>query len=334
VGGCAILPAEVEMPLQSLLEDPAVEGIRSWGKIVKTGRPNAPEAVEAIQEALVALGLSCPTDGQFRATTLMAVRKFQKWAHLDDDGVVGARTLHALQDALDAGARLDTPAAPTPAEGELVRGIYPRDRFPGKIALTFDDGPNPRTTPAILDTLAAAGAKATFFVLGRAAHAHPAIIRRMVEEGHTVGSHSWDHPKLNTLSPDQLDDQLGRTQAAVDAALGKAAPMNQVRPPYGLPFFNTAADQRPKVAAAFKRAGLQNIMWQIDTNDWKYSGNPGGVVTSTEGSLGRGLSGVLLMHDVHTQSRDALPRVIAAIRAKGLDLVTVDSLLQHKYGVA
>jgi len=124
----------------------------------------------------------------------------------------------------------------------------------GKIALTFDDGPDPRTTPLILDTLREHDLKATFFVVGRRVAQNPGLLRRIVEEGHTIGNHTYYHADMSRLSPKEMRRELRSTQKAVDDALGHHHRMTLMRPPYGSPYLG-GADAMPSVSEGRTGAG-------------------------------------------------------------------------------
>src|SRR5690606_16810957 len=111
------------------------------------------------------------------------------------------------------------PAPTTPKAGEAVQGLYYSDRFEKQVALTFDDGPHPVNTPQVLDILKEYGVKGTFFVTGNNAERYPALIKRIVDEGHTLGNHTFGHPDLAKLSEADVLNELARTQRAVDKAL-------------------------------------------------------------------------------------------------------------------
>ena len=128
----------------------------------------------------------------------------------------------------------------------------------GHVLLTFDDGPTRDVTPAVLDTLAAKGAKATFFVTGEHVRDNPDLVRRAIAEGHRVGNHSWDHPDLATLSPEDAEAQLQRTNAEIQQATGQAP--SEWRPPYG--------STNPVVDAVAQRLGLTAMIpWDIAPGD-------------------------------------------------------------------
>lgn len=141
------------------------------------------------------------------------------------------------------------------------RVVRPQRRLPhaGRaVALTFDDGPDPESSPAVLDLLAAAGATATFFLVGERAARHPQLVRRISADGHAVGSHSWSHPRPWELSARQLHDDYARGHDAVQDALGHPTPL--FRPPHG--------HLGPAGLLALLRLRLRPVLWTHDPEDW------------------------------------------------------------------
>ena len=128
--------------------------------------------------------------------------------------------------------RREPPLAPQPLEAALgTRVVFQTGGESGKLALTFDDGPDPRWTPRVLDMLARLQVRATFFVLGSAVEAHPELIAREVAEGHEVAVHNWVHTDVYGVSFSELSDSVNRTCEAIVAA---GAPSPRLwRPPYG-----------------------------------------------------------------------------------------------------
>ncbi|WP_206059898.1 polysaccharide deacetylase family protein, partial [Kocuria tytonicola] len=177
------------------------------------------------------------------------------------------------------------------------------------IALTFDDGPGPFTS-AILDALEKAKARASFFMIGSAITTDPGIVRRMAAAGMGVGNHTWSHPQVTALTPDQVTGEITRQSSAVAAATGHEP--FAVRPPYG----------------AFTRstphAGLPFVLWDVDTEDWK---NLDPTRTTQRALSGAHPGAIVLMHDIHPSTAKALPGIIAALQKQGYTLVTVDELL-------
>ena len=129
---------------------------------------------------------------------------------------------------------------------------------PGELALTFDDGPNPAHTPRLLDILAGHDVRATFFLVGRYAQAVPDLVRRMVQEGHLIGNHSWSHPNLAFLSAARVQDELRRTSDTLAQLTGQ--PVRFFRPPFG--------GRRPFVLRTARELGMVPVMWNAITTDW------------------------------------------------------------------
>ena len=189
-----------------------------------------------------------------------------------------------------------------------------------KIALTFDDGPDNLITPRILDILKEKGVPATFFVVGQQVSYFPNLSKRMVNEGHTIANHTWDHPELSKLYTSQVIQQITSTNEIIERVTGVKATL--FRPPYG---DFTAAD-----ALVFDRLGLKNILWSVDTIDW--SG------TSAEEILAiihrdKSPGDIILQHNFQNSKLEgtvqALPQIIDQLRAEGYEFVTIDALLTN-----
>jgi peptidoglycan-N-acetylglucosamine deacetylase len=202
------------------------------------------------------------------------------------------------------------------------------------IALTFDDGPDPRTTPRILDSLREHDLKATFFVLGRRVEARPGLLRRIVKEGHTIGNHTYNHTDMSDLSQKGMRLELRRTQAAVDDALGYHYPMVLMRPPYGNPYFD-GSDALPEFRKVVRDQGLFPILWTIDPRDYMRGGRPEGVLRGIVRADETGRKGerdqVLLLHDTHRQTAHALPQIIDHYERSGRHFADVGEMLADKY---
>jgi peptidoglycan/xylan/chitin deacetylase (PgdA/CDA1 family) len=194
---------------------------------------------------------------------------------------------------------------------------------PNEIALTFDDGPTPSTSPPILDYLEQTHTPATFFVLGLYARSWPDIIQREWRDGFAIGVHSWDHSSMPFVPDDLMAHQFGDTLAAIHAAIGDDACIWFWRPPYGA--FND------RVIGFARRYGLTTIQWNDDPRDWARPG-PEAIarVVLAEAHPGS----IILMHDgpAHReQTAAALPLILAGLRARGLTPVTIPRLLADSH---
>ena len=183
------------------------------------------------------------------------------------------------------------------------------------VAMTFDDGPRPGTTTQLLDILKQRNIKATFFMIGTNVVAHPEIARRVLAEGHEIGNHTWTHPQLSKLSNQQVTEELTKTQEAIKNACGFAPTL--MRPPYGA----ITKLQREWIEKQF---GLNVILWSVDTNDWR---RPGASVISQRIIKGAQPGAIILQHDIHQQTVDAMPAALDALLAKGFKFVTVSQLI-------
>jgi peptidoglycan/xylan/chitin deacetylase (PgdA/CDA1 family) len=207
------------------------------------------------------------------------------------------------------------PLAPAPAPAPPSSPEPPRVdcRKDACVAITFDDGPAAGTTSRLLDVLAHAKAPATFFVLGTQAQAYPRVLARIVADGHEIGNHSWSHPDLTRLDARAVRKQILRTERAIEKATGVTPTV--LRPPYG------ARDK--KVDALARTLGYAEVLWSIDTRDWANHSPKKIVAAAAKARRGS----IILMHDIHPETVDAVPRVIAKLRKKGFTLVTVSELL-------
>ena len=175
--------------------------------------------------------------------------------------------------------------------------------------LTFDDGPDPVYTPLLLDVLAVAGVRATFFCVGEAARRHPELVRRIDAEGHAVGHHSLTHPHPTGTGLVALVRDWRAGQRAVSVALGR--PVRRFRPPYG------ELGRRGRLAASLLR--LRPELWDVDPGDWKPGADPGAIAAVIRGA---GDGEVVLLHDgafdpVDEACRDRSATIEAVRRSVG-----------------
>ena len=201
----------------------------------------------------------------------------------------------------------------------LRRPLGVEDRTPGGqgYALTFDDGPHARGTPAILEVLAAERATATFFLVGEQVRRNPALPREILAAGHEIALHCDRHRNLLRLGPAAVREDLARAHDAIGAATGLTVGI--YRPPYGV--LNAAA------LRLARERGWRTLLWSHWGRDWEAAATPQTITALLTGGAGEG--SVLLLHDADDYSapgswrrtRDALPAVIETMRARGLEEV-------------
>lgn len=180
-----------------------------------------------------------------------------------------------------------------------------------KIAITFDDGPDPHCTEQLLDGLKERGAKASFFVMGKQAEAYPELIRRMQEEGHLIGNHTYSHIQLGKNNRETFKEELIRTNELLRGITGEEP--QYVRPPYGSwdKSFETELTMIP-------------VLWTIDPKDWCSSDVNGIVRRVTEKAEE---NAVILMHDEYESTVTAALEIVDILQKQGYEFVTVDEIL-------
>src|SRR5262252_4857101 len=183
------------------------------------------------------------------------------------------------------------------------------------IAMTFDDGPSATLTPKLLDILAAHHIKVTFFVLGEMVAEHPEILARAAREGHEIASHSWSHPNLAKMSQEGVRSQLQRTDDEIKSAAGHRPTL--FRPPYG----SITERQKRWIHDEF---GYDIILWDVDPLDWK---RPGPAVVRSRILKETRPGSIVLSHDIHPGTIEAMPSTFDELEAKGFKFVTVSELI-------
>ena len=185
------------------------------------------------------------------------------------------------------------------------------------MALTFDDGPNPDATPRILDTLAAEGVRATFFLLGKHVERWPDLARRVADQGHVVGNHGYHHRKLHLRSPAYVDLDIGLGSESIAAATGVIP--THFRAPHGF--------RNPWVTRSARARGQVVVGWTLGVWD---SDRPGADVIVERAVAGTRPGTILLLHDGdgydplgdRAQTADALPVIIRRLRDQGFAFAT------------
>ncbi len=180
-----------------------------------------------------------------------------------------------------------------------------------KIALTFDDGPHPYYTEQLLDGLKERGAKASFFVLGKQAQAYPDLIKRMQEEGHLVGNHTYSHMQLGKNNREAFKAELVKTSEVLSELTGEE--VQYVRPPYGSwdKGFETELMMFP-------------VLWTVDPMDW-CSDDVAGIVRKVTKKSKE--NSIILMHDEYKSSVTAALQIVDILQEQGYEFVTVDEIL-------
>lgn len=183
-----------------------------------------------------------------------------------------------------------------------------------RVALTFDDGPDLQRTPAVLDLLARQGVRATFFVVGARAEAHPELVRRMVAEGHVVGNHSYTHSwRFPLRSLGRTMEELRRTGEVLHRITGRQPRL--FRPPFGV--------TNPTIARAVRRLGLDPVGWSIRSLD-TMGQSPERVAARILRRLHPGA--VILLHDRCAGSERLVGLLVEGLRSRGLEPVTLPEL--------
>ena len=180
-----------------------------------------------------------------------------------------------------------------------------------KVALTFDDGPNSEYTPMLLKGLKERGIHATFFLLGQYIRGKEALVKRMQEEGHLIGNHTYNHMELNKISMEDAKEEIEAVNREIYELTGVYPAW--LRPPYGewqknLDFY----------------VNMFPVFWDVDTLDWK-SKNAESVLQIVKAEVKDGA--VILMHDAYQSSVDAALQIVDFLLAEGYEFVTVDELI-------
>jgi peptidoglycan/xylan/chitin deacetylase (PgdA/CDA1 family) len=184
---------------------------------------------------------------------------------------------------------------------------------PGEIVLTFDDGPWPNNTPAVLAALAAQCIKATFFPIGKHATWHPEILKQVVAEGHTIGSHTWSHADLSKKTAAEGKDEIENGISAVAASAGRPL----------APFFRfPALRQTPELLAYLGERNIAIFSADLDSFDFMTK-RPEQVIASVMTKLKKRGKGIILMHDFQRPTSIAMPELLVQLKAAGFKVVQV-----------
>ncbi|NBJ71192.1 MULTISPECIES: polysaccharide deacetylase family protein [Clostridia] len=185
------------------------------------------------------------------------------------------------------------------------------------VALTFDDGPSPQGTPKILKTLEKFDAKATFFMLGSQVDYYPDLARKVVEEGHEIANHTNSHPNLSKMSDAIIKKELDYTNEKIKEVTGISPSL--IRPPYGI--------YNDNVIKYAKENNQSTILWSVDSLDWK-NRNGSAIQKIVQNEITPGA--IVLLHDIHSTTADALPKLLKTLKQAGYQFITVSQLLDWK----
>jgi peptidoglycan/xylan/chitin deacetylase (PgdA/CDA1 family) len=185
------------------------------------------------------------------------------------------------------------------------------DGYENIIAITFDDGPRKSTTTKLLDGLDERGVKATFFLVGEKVSANQDIVKRMHDEGHLIGNHTYSHIDLGTVSYNKAYDEIIKTNEIINEVTGEMP--KYIRPPYG--------NYSEKL---LKQINMTPVLWSVDPDDWNTT-NVRKVVNMVVKNAKGG--DIILLHDVYDSTVTAALEIIDQLQAKGFIFVTVDQLL-------
>ncbi len=182
------------------------------------------------------------------------------------------------------------------------------------LALTFDDGPHPELTPKLLDILRQKGVRATFYVIGSNVAKYPEIARRIVSEGHEIANHSYTHPALTKIGAARVHDEIAKTSDVIQQVTGRRPAT--MRPPYGA--INATVER-----SLLQDHGLDVVLWSVDPLDWR---RPGASEVTRRLVDGAHPGAILLAHDIHPGTIEAMPETISRLKAKGYYFATVGQL--------
>jgi peptidoglycan/xylan/chitin deacetylase (PgdA/CDA1 family) len=184
---------------------------------------------------------------------------------------------------------------------------------PGEVALTFDDGPWPTTTPAVLAALDAQCTKATFFPVGKHASWHPDILKQVLARGHTVGSHTWGHMNLAKRPLQEAKEEIEKGISAVSMAAGQPI----------APFFRfPQLRQTPELKAYLGERNVAAFSIDVDSEDFRIK-KPELLVSGVMGKLQKTGKGIVLMHDLQKSTAAALPELLSQLKAGGYKIVHI-----------
>jgi peptidoglycan/xylan/chitin deacetylase (PgdA/CDA1 family) len=220
-----------------------------------------------------------------------------------------------LPDSLVFWRGLEGRGQPLKSLARALLGTGAATNEPGRVALTFDDGPTPLTL-RYLEVLQGLGVRATFFVVGELCAAHPELVRAIAAGGHELAGHGYTHRPFTTLSRAELADELGRTSALLPRS-ARAGDRELVRPPYG------SVSVASLLTCA--REGFTTAFWSLNSGDWR--SQEASEVERTFALQTARAGEIVLLHEGQSWTMNALPTIVGTLKRAGHELVTVGELL-------
>ncbi len=279
------------------------------------------------EDAAVWDALNLPSDFKMDAATRRPLEILQGTETIAD---VGEGEIVSVDETRSDGRR----TLAVDKDGYLTSQYVKFPRFPTlyhqgaggehQVAITFDDGPDPRWTPQVLDILKAANVKAAFFLVGVNAEHYPGLVRRIVDEGHEIGNHTYYHPNLALCWPEHIRLELNATQLLIETITGRTTTL--FRPPYAA---DTSPSQLSELAPLqiAEDLGYLVVLENIDPQDWA---KPGADIILQRIKQQRRDGNIILLHDAggdRSQTIEALPRILDYLRTRGDTVVSLSTLL-------
>ena len=212
--------------------------------------------------------------------------------------------------------------APLGVKAPKLMKVDPKKKM---VAITLDDGPHKTLTERAMNAFEKYNGRGTFFELGQNMNLYPDIVKSVYERGHEIASHTYQHAQLTKLDATALDEEIKKTQDACFKATGTEPTL--VRPPYGA--------KNDAVKSAFNTYGLSMILWDGDTEDWRYSKATDGaqivcnnIIRDAKAKTGDG--NIVLIHDIHENSVAGLEMALDQLSKEGYQFVTVSDLIKYK----
>ena len=212
--------------------------------------------------------------------------------------------------------------APLDVKAPKLMKVDPKKKM---VAITLDDGPHKTLTERAMNAFEKYNGRGTFFELGQNMNLYPDIVKSVYERGHEIASHTYQHAQLTKLDATALDEEIKKTQEACFKACGTEPTL--IRPPYGA--------KNDTVKSAFYSYGLSMILWDGDTEDWRYSKVTNGaqivcdnIIRDAKSKTGDG--NIVLIHDIHENSVAGLEMALDQLSKEGYQFVTVSDLLKYK----